>query len=54
MDWEIEKKHCKERNWQWTLALIEKCQKEMEELETENKKLKDQQKAQRLYNSCNY
>ena len=54
MDWENERKHCKERNWQWSLDLIDRCQKEVEALEAENKKLKEQQKAQRLYNACNY
>ena len=54
MNWEAEKKHCIERNWQWSLALIDRCQKEIEVLEAENKKLRDLQKAQRLYNACNY
>jgi len=54
MDWESAKKHCKERNWDWSLELINQAEKEMEDLETENKMLKDQQKAQRLYNACNY
>ncbi len=54
MDWETAKKHCKERNWDWSLELINKAQKEMEALEAKVKKLEDQQKAQRLYNSCNY
>ena len=54
MDWESAKNHCKERNWKWTLNFIDKCQKEMEDLESENKKLKDQQKADRLFNACNY
>jgi len=54
MDWESAKKHCKERNWKWSLDLINQAQKEMESLQAENKKLKDQQKAQRLYNACNY
>jgi len=30
------------------------AQQEMEELEKKVKKLEDQQKAQRLYNACNY
>lgn len=54
MDWESAKQYCKDRNWDWSLELINQAQKEMEELAAENKKLKDQQKAQRLYNSCNY
>ncbi len=54
MDWDSAKKHCKDQNWDWTLDLINKAQKEMEELEGKLKKLEDQQKAQRLYNACNY
>ncbi len=54
MDWESAKKHCKDRNWDWTLSIINQAQKEMEELEEKVKKLEDQEKAQRLYNSCNY
>ena len=29
MDWDAAKKHCVERNWQWSLNLIDKCQKEL-------------------------
>ncbi len=54
MDWESARKHCKEKNWQWSLELINQAQQEMEELEKKIKKLEDQQKAQRLYNACNY
>ena len=54
MDWESARKHCKEKNWQWSLELINQAQLEMEELEKKVKKLEDQQKAQRLYNACNY
>tara|TARA_Y100001968_G_scaffold120937_1_gene110088 strand:- start:19 stop:183 length:165 start_codon:yes stop_codon:yes gene_type:complete len=54
MDFESEKKYCEEHNWQWTLDLIGKIEKEMKGLVQENKKLKEQLKAQRLYNSCNY
>jgi len=54
MDWDSAKKHCKNRNWDWSLALIHQVQKEMEELEAKIKKLEDQKKAQRLYNACNY
>ena len=54
MDWKSAKNHCIEKNWQWSLEFIEKCEKEFGEIENENKKLKDQQKADRLYNSCNY
>ncbi len=42
MDWNAAKEHCSERNWKWTLGLIEKCQNEMEELKDENMKLKRQ------------
>ena len=54
MDWDSAKKHCQDRNWDWSLDLINKAQKEMEELEEKVKKLEEQQKAQRLYNACNY
>ena len=54
MEWESAKKHCIERNWKWSLDLISKAQKEMEDLEVKVKKLEDQQKAQRLYNACNF
>ncbi len=54
MDWDSAKEHCTERNWQWSLALINQAQKEMEELEEKVKKMEEQQKAQRLYNACNY
>ena len=54
MDWDSAKQHCNERNWQWSLELINQAQKEMEELETKLKKCEDQQKANRLYNACNY
>ncbi len=54
MDWEAAKKHCDEKGWEWTLKLIDSYEKEMDALKAENKKLKDQQKAQRLYNACNF
>jgi len=54
MDWDSAKQHCKERKWQWSLELINQAQKEMEELETKLKNCEDQQKANRLYNACNY
>ena len=54
MDWESAKKHCTERNWKWSLELIDQAEKEMKELEDKVKKYEDQQKAQRLYNACNY
>ena len=54
MDWDSAKRHCNERNWQWSLELINQAQKEMEALETKLKKCEDQQKANRLYNACNY
>ena len=54
MDWDSAKQHCNERNWQWTLELINQVQIEMEELETKLKKCEDQQKANRLYKACNY
>tara|TARA_B100000214_G_C23407318_1_gene374453 strand:+ start:330 stop:494 length:165 start_codon:yes stop_codon:yes gene_type:complete len=54
MDWDSARQHCIERNWKWTLGFIEQAQKEMEELENRLKKCESQQKANRLYNSCNY
>ena len=48
MDWESAKKHCVERNWQWSLQLIKQAQKEvnyleykLETLEKNYKKLSD-------------
>ena len=40
MDWDLEKKHHKLENW--TLDLILRCQKEVEALECENRKLKEE------------
>tara|TARA_Y100001968_G_C19187500_1_gene633511 strand:+ start:625 stop:789 length:165 start_codon:yes stop_codon:yes gene_type:complete len=54
MDWKAAKIHCIEKNWQWSLDIIIQAQKEMEELEAKVQKLQDQEKAQRLYNSCNF
>ena len=54
MDWDTAKQHCTDRNWQWSLELISQAQKEMEDLEKRLKKCEDQQKANRLYNACNY
>ncbi len=54
MDWESARKHCTERNWEWSLELIDQAEKEIKELEEKLKKCQDQQKAQRLYNACNY
>ena len=54
MDWDSAKRHCIEQKWQWSLELIKQAQKEMEELEMKLKKCEDQQKASRLYNSCNF
>ena len=42
MDWHAARAHCKEKDWKWTLDLIDKYQKEMEELKDENVKLKRQ------------
>ncbi len=42
MNWNSAKEHCKERDWKWTLNLIDIYQKEMEELKKENLKLKRQ------------
>ncbi len=54
MDWASAKEHCKKRNWQWSLNLINAAQIEMEEKEKYIQKLESQLKAHRLYNSCNY
>ena len=40
MDWDAARKHCTEKGWKWTLDLIDKYQKDMEELKDENVKLK--------------
>ena len=42
MDWDAARKHCQEKNWKWTFDLIEKYQKEMEDLKDENVKLRRQ------------
>ena len=42
MDWNAARKYCQEKDWKWTLDLIDKYQKEMEELKDENVKLKRQ------------
>ena len=42
MDWDAARAHSKEKNWKWTLDLINTYQKEMEELKDENVKLKRQ------------
>ncbi|WP_269622681.1 hypothetical protein [Prochlorococcus marinus] len=54
MDWLAAKKHCTQRNWQWTLKLIKQAEQEMEEMEKKIKILEEQQKANRLFNSCNF
>ena len=54
MDWNSAKKHCTERNWKWSYEFICQAQKEMEILEEKIKKHEAQEKANRLYNSCNY
>ena len=40
MDWEAARKHCTEKDWKWTMDLIDKCEKEFEALKDENIKLK--------------
>ncbi len=42
VNWDAARTHCQEKNWKWTLDLIDKCQKEVEELKDENLKLKRQ------------
>tara|TARA_Y100001968_G_C19172306_1_gene626257 strand:+ start:151 stop:315 length:165 start_codon:yes stop_codon:yes gene_type:complete len=54
MDWDSAKKHCTKRNWKWSLELINQLEKEMEDLEIKLRKCEEQQKADRLYNACNY
>ena len=54
MDWESARKHCIDHNWKWSLELIDQAEKEMNELNKKLKKCEDQQKAQRLYNACNF
>ena len=45
MNWESAKKHCIDRNWQWSLELIEQAQKEINQFEAKIKKLEDEIKA---------
>tara|TARA_Y100001968_G_scaffold239296_1_gene222711 strand:- start:50 stop:187 length:138 start_codon:yes stop_codon:yes gene_type:complete len=45
MDWESAKKHCIERNWQWSLEFIKDAQEEMKELQDRLKKIEGQQKV---------
>ena len=54
MEWELARQHCIERNWQWSLELIDQAEKEIKDLEGKLKKYEDQEKANRLYNACNY
>ena len=54
MDWESAKQHCKDRNWEWSFNFIHQAEQEMKALEEKLKKCEGQQKAQRLYNSCNF
>ena len=54
MDWESAKKHCVYRNWQWSLGFINEAESEVRNLQRQLKKYEDQEKAQRLYNACNY
>ncbi|KGG12767.1 MULTISPECIES: hypothetical protein [Prochlorococcus] len=54
MDWNSARTHCIERNWEWSLALINEAEREVQELEKKLKKCEDQQKAYRLYDACNY
>ena len=42
MDQDAARVHCRDKNWKWTLDLIDKYQKEMDELKDENVKLKRQ------------
>ncbi len=42
INWDAARKHCAERDWKWTLNLIDEYQKEMQELKDENMKLKRQ------------
>ena len=54
MDWDSAKQYFIDRNWQWSLELINQAQKEIEPPETKQKKFEDQQKANRLINPCNH
>ena len=38
MDWDAARAHCKEKNWKWTLDLIEEYQKDIEELKDDRAK----------------
>ena len=48
MDWESARKYCTERNWKWSLELIDQVQNEMKELEERVKKYEDQYKSHDL------
>ena len=41
MDWQAAKEHCKEKNWEWSLNLINKAEKEMSDLQKKYKALQD-------------
>ena len=41
MDWKSAKEYCSERNWQWSLEVLNQAQKEMEELEDKVTKLEE-------------
>ncbi len=41
MDWESARRHCKERNWQWSLDLIDRAEKEAKQLEEKLREYED-------------
>ena len=44
MDWNAARQHCQEKDWTWTLDLIDKYQKEMKELKDHPEKMMAVQK----------
>ena len=48
MDWEAAKRHCIEKNWKWSFALVEQAQKEFKVLEEEIKRLKNERKENKI------
>ena len=48
MDWESARNYCIERNWHWSLNVIDQAQREMEGMEEKIKKMESQPQAQRL------
>ena len=54
MIWDSIKRHFNERNWHWSLSLVNQAQEEVEQLETKLKECEDNQKSNRFNKACNY